>query len=73
MVSRSRITVRIDVDVAAGNIARRAVWKVGASKKIEVDLEGAELERVGLERGCDRPGPDADVDCSQHGIRRKLG
>ena len=29
--------------------------------RLQIDLESAELERVGLER-CDRPGLDADVD-----------
>ena len=31
------------------------------------DLESAELERVGSERGRDRPGPDADIDAHSTG------
>ena len=35
--------------------------------RLEIDLESAQLERVGSERGCDRPGPDADIDAHSTG------
>ena len=35
--------------------------------RIEIDFESAEMERVGLERGYDSPGPDADIDAHSVG------